>query len=354
MTRVRIADVARAAGVSVTTVSLVLNDRNAARFPETTRTRIRDLAREMGYEPNVLARGLRTRRTHTIGLLSDRIATTPFAVGMVEAAQDVAREHGRLLFLVGTGGVREVEEDAVRALLAQQVDGMIYASMWHRPVDPPADLPPGTVFLDCYPVGDDARPAVVPDDLGGARAAIAHLVAAGHRRIGLVDIDEDPRPVASVLREQGYREVLAEAGVAPDPRWHVRSATTAAADAAAATETLLALPPADRPTAVFCYNDQVAHGAYTAARRHGLRIPQDLSVVGYDDLVLIAPELDPPLTTVALPHHAMGRWATEVLLGVRPPPDEADGVLRMPCPLVERGSVSPPPVVPGQRTGDGQ
>ncbi|WP_129337851.1 LacI family DNA-binding transcriptional regulator [Cellulomonas endophytica] len=341
MARTTITDVAREAGVSATTVSLVLNGRNAERFPEATRRRVHDAAAALGYAPNVLARGLRTQRTHTVGLISDRITTTPYAVAMVEAAQDVAREHGRLLFLVGTDGDPAVEADAVRALLAQQVDGIVYAAMWHRPVAPAAPLPAGTVYLDCFPEAGGG-PAVVPDDRAGAVAAIRLLVAAGHRRIAYVDIGEDPAPLASGLRHTGYLDVLREAGVTPDPALHVRSATATAADAADAVDGLLALPADRRPTALFCFNDRIAAGAYASARHHGLVIPEDLSVVGYDDQQLIATELDPPLTTVALPHYAMGRWATEVLLGVTPPPDAADGVLRMPCPLVERGSVSPP------------
>ena len=353
MARIKIADVAREARVSATTVSLILNGRNADRFPESTRLRVHRVAQELGYAPNVLARGLRTQQTQTIGLISDRIATTPYAVRMVEAAQDVAREHGRLLFLVNTGGDEEVEREAVRALLAQQVDGLVYACMWHRPVDPPEGLPVGTVFLDCFP-REGGFPAVVPDDRKGARTAVDLLVRAGHRRIAFVDIGEQPVPMASGLRYAGYLEVLRDANITPDPAWHVHAAAATAADARAAVDPLFALPAHRRPTALFCFNDRIAAGAYASARHHGVRIPQDLSVVGYDDQQLIATELDPPLTTVALPHYEMGRWATEVLLGVRTPPDTEDGILRMPCPLVERESVCPPSASPGQPADDGQ
>jgi DNA-binding LacI/PurR family transcriptional regulator len=349
--RVKIADVAREAGVSATTVSLVLNGHGEERFPEATRSRVRRAAEDLGYAPNVLARSLRTRRTHTIGLISDSIATTPYAVRMVEAAQDVAREHGRLLFLVNTGADPGVERDAVQALLAQQVDGLVYACMWHRPVDAPEGLPAGTVFLDCFPRGG-GFPAVVPDDRGGARAAVELLVRTGHRRIGFVDIGEEPVPIAAGLRRGSYLDVLREAGLPADPAWQVSATSATAAEGCAAVDPLLALPADERPTALFCFNDRIAAGVYASARHHGLRIPQDLSVVGYDDQQLIATELDPPLTTVALPHYEMGRWAMEVLLGVRAP-DGEDGVVLMPCPLVERSSVSPPPASPGQPAGDG-
>ena len=342
-TRVGIKEVARLAGVTTATVSLVLNDRAAERIPASTQKRVRRAALESGYAPNRLARSLRTRRTHTIGLISDRIATTPYAVRMVEAAQETARRHGHLLFLVSTGGDRELEQEAVAALLDQQVDGLVYACMWHRVVtDLPQGLPPGTVFLDGRPAGG-GFPAVVPDDRGGAVAAVQHLVDAGHRRIAYVDIDEEPPPEASGLRHQGYLEVLERAGIQADPALHVRGRSDAAGGAEAASR-VLDLPADRRPTALFCFNDRIAMGAYAAARRHGLEIPRDLSVVGYDDQQLIAAELDPGLTTVALPHHAMGRWAVEVLLGERERPTQDDGVVLMPCPLIRRESVGPPSV----------
>ncbi|MBX9245036.1 LacI family DNA-binding transcriptional regulator [Actinotalea ferrariae] len=349
--RIGIKDVAREAGVSAATVSLVLNDRATTRIPEATQDRVRRVASDIGYAPNTLARGLRTRRTHTIGFVSDRIATTPYAVRMIEAAQEAAREHAHLLFLVSTGGDPEVERSAIETLKSHQVDGFVYACMWHREVEVPAGLPAGSVLLDARPARG-AYPAVVPDDRGGAVAAVQALVDAGHTRIAYLDVEEDPLPLASGLRLEGYLEVLARAGITPDAALHVRGASDAAGGMAAA-DRVLALPPEQRPTALFCFNDRLAMGAYAAARHHGLAIPTDLSVVGYDDQQLIAAELDPPLTTVALPHHEMGRWAVEVLLGVRdrPGPDETeDGVVLMPCPLIRRDSVGPPPTrEPGRR-----
>ena len=346
--RVGIKDVAREAGVSAATVSLVLNDRpEATRIPTVTQDRVRRAAEEIGYTPNSLARSLRTRRTHTIGFVSDRIATTPYAVRMIEAAQDTARDHGPLVFLVNTDLDPALERDAVDSLLNRQVEGLVYACMWHREVQPPAGLPAGTVFLDGRPVGG-GFPAVVPDDRGGAVAAVQELVDAGHRRIAYVDINEEPPPLASGLRYQGDLEVLTRAGITPDPARHVRGESDAAGGKAAASQ-VLDLPPDQRPTAIFCFNDRIAMGVYAAARHHGLEIPTDLSVVGYDDQQLIAAELDPPLTTVALPHYAMGRWAVEVLLGVREPPTEDEGVVLMHCPLIRRESVGPPPAEPGEQ-----
>lgn len=336
--RVRISDVAAAAGVSTATVSLVLNRRDV-RIPPETQERVRQAAERIGYTPNSLARGLRTSRTRTIGLVSDQIATTPFAGRMIAGVQDVAREHGYLVILVDTGGDPGVERQAFQALADQQVDGMIYAAMWHHVVPAAVSVPPGTVFLDCRPESG-SHPAIVPDDREGGAAATRELLEAGHRRIAYIDAHLPDHPLAADLRLEGHLKVLREAGIDPDPAMHAFGAISGRGGRDAA-ERLLALPEERRPTALFCFNDRMAAGAYTAAHHLGLEIPRDLSIVGYDDQQFVASELDPPLTTLALPHYEMGRWAGEVVLGVREP--DPGSVHRMECPIVRRGSVAPPP-----------
>ena len=194
------------------------------------------------------------------------------------------------------------------------------------------------MFLDCRPAAGGYR-SVVPDDRAGGAAAVRELIAAGHRRIAYLDTDD--APVASGLRHEGYLEALAEAGIAADPALHVQGDTSALGGRAAA-EQLLDLPEDRRPTGVFCFNDRMAVGVYTAVHHRGLEIPRDLSVIGYDDQQLIAAEQDPPLTTIALPHYDMGRWAMEVALGVRAEGDE-DATHLMKCPVIRRDSVGPPP-----------
>ncbi|TDN91643.1 LacI family DNA-binding transcriptional regulator [Microbacterium sp. BK668] len=337
MARARISDVASAAGVSVTTVSLVLNNAEA-RISDDTRQRVREAAKAVGYEPSSLARGLRTQRTRTVGLISDEIATTPFAGRMLAGAQDVAREQGHLVFLVDTGADAAIERDAIAALAAQQVDAMIYACMWHQVVDAPQGLRSDAVFLDCRPAGGGYR-SVVPDDRAGGAAAVRELVAAGHRRIAYLDAG-GAKPIASHLRLEGYLEVLGEAGIEPDPALHVE-ADVSALGGRIAVEGLLDLPEERRPTAIFAFNDRLAVGAYTAAHHRGLDIPRDLSIVGYDDQQFVAAEQDPPLTTIALPHYEMGRWAMEVALGVRAGDEDATHLME--CPVIRRDSVGPPP-----------
>lgn len=342
MKRVGIKDVARQAGVSAATVSLVLNGRHDGRISDLTQERVRRVAEEMGYQPNSLARGLAMQQTQTIGIISDEIATTPFAVRMVEAAQEAARARGYLLFLLNTGADPQVEREAIDILLRQQVAGLIYACMYHRVVGAPPGLPPGTVFLDGRPK-DGGYPAVIPDDRGGARAATDALIEHGHRRIAFIDVDEEAGLVASGLRLEGYRDALRGAGLPFDPSLHVRGAVSAAGGRTA-TGVLLDLPAGLRPTALFCFNDRMAMGAYHAAADRDMQIPDDVSIVGYDDQQYIAAELDPPLTTVALPHYEMGRWAVEALFRhLEGTPDGHAEVLHMPCPLIRRDSVGPPP-----------
>ena len=342
MVRVRISDVAAAAGVSVTTVSLVLNDVES-RISDETRQRVREAARAVGYTPNSVARGLRTQQTRTVGLISDQIATTPYAGRMLAGAQDAARENGHLLFLIDTGGDATIESEAITALTAQQVDALIYACMWHRVVDAPDGISPQTVFLDCRPVDGGYR-AVVPDDRAGGHAAVRELIDAGHRRIAYVDTSDGP--IASGLRHEGYLRALADAGIEIDAALHVQEETTAQGGRAAA-DRLLDLPAAQRPTAIFCFNDRMAAGVYIAAHRRGLDIPGDISIVGFDDQQLVAAEQDPPLTTVALPHYDMGRWAMEVALGIRARGEE-DATHLMECPVIRRASVGPPPAQVGK------
>jgi LacI family transcriptional regulator len=338
--RPRIKDVAELAGVSTATVSLVLNEVDGVRVAQATRERVRAAARELGYRPNSLARSLRTQRTQMIGFISDQIATTPFAGRMIQGAEDAAWRAGYVLLLVNTGGTEDSRRRAVQALLERQVDGILFATMFHQVVDvPEAILSTPVVALDAEPRLPGV-PYVVPDETGGAEAIVTELVAAGHRRIA--HITDRLRSTAAVLRLQAYRDVLGRHGIPVDPALVVEDDTDHEGGYRAA-KLLFDLTPA--PTAVFCFNDQVAMGVYRAVAERGLQIPDDVSVVGFDDQELIAGALSPGLTTVALPHYAMGEWALRTLL-LRIQDSGMDGdapAELMACPLVRRASVGPVP-----------
>ncbi|MBE1875973.1 LacI family DNA-binding transcriptional regulator [Myceligenerans pegani] len=338
-----IRDVAELAGVSVTTVSHVLNNTPHTRVAEETKARVREAAKTLGYGPNRAAQALRTNRSGLVGLLSEEIATTPHAGRIILGAQNAAREHDLTLVIINTDRASgaHAHKDDVQALIDRQVDAVLYATMYHRQVSLPPnlqDLP--TVLIDSTDKAGTI-PAVVPDEVGGAISAVTHLVDAGHTRIGFLNNDDDVP--ATHGRFEGYRRVLEEHEIPYD----------ASLVSSAPSETLpgyeLAremLSRTDRPTALFCYNDRMAMGAYRAATELGLGIPKDLSIVGFDNQELIAANLFPGLTTVALPHYEMGAWAVDTLVRLlrgeadHKPLAEEPKILD--CPLVVRDSVAAP------------
>ena len=337
--RVTIKQVAEEAGVSITTVSHVLNDVPGLRVNPGTRQRIQDVSARLGYVPNRLAQSLRTRRSNTIGLIGDEIVTTPFAGKLVLGAQEVALTRDTVMFVVSTGYERDVENRQIEELLRRQVDGILYASMFHRKLDLPEQLESvPTVFLnaECTTAG---VPWVAPDEIAGGRDAAEVLIEAGHRRLGFINnIDDIP---ASTGRLEGFRARMLEAGLPADALTVLAVESAAPGGYAAA----LRLPGGpDRPTGVFCFNDRVAMGAYRAAAELGLRIPQDVSIVGFDDQEYVADSAYPGLTTIALPHYEMGAWAAQKLFkkinGTTG--DTPTALLR--GPVVRRGSVAPPSV----------
>jgi len=341
MARLTIRDVAEHSGVSITTVSHVLNDVPGTRVSSKTRERVLQVVDELRYTPNQLARSLRTQRTRMIGFLSDRVSTTPFAGRMILGAQEAAAEAGSLLVLLNSDGDPDLEEREVRALLERQVDGIVYAAFYHRVVTPPKSLRSGPAVLLDARSADGLISSVVPDEVGGSRIAVEELLAAGHRQIGFVN-NRDDIPARS-LRLAGFRQALEVYGVPFDGSLVVEQEAAAAGGYAGAIELLSRLA---RPTGLFCFNDRTAMGVYQAANTLGLSIPGDVSIVGFDDQELISDSLLPGLTTVALPHHEMGRWAVRELLkqiAAQPPYPVAHALIR--CPIVRRGSVAAPPAV---------
>lgn len=334
-------DLAAAVGVSASAVSLVLNDRHEGRVNAQTAQRIRAIAAEMGYIPNVLARGLRTKRTHTIGLLSDGVASVPFAGRMLEGVQTSAWDAGYVAMIIDTTNRPELVAQSSKSLLQRDIEAMILAADYHRVVELPA-IPPTipVVILDGIPDDLTAADSVVPDEAGGAYAAVSHLLEAGHRRIGFCTVGGD-RYIASQLRLDGYTRALAEYGVDIDPTLILSLPAPGTSQAVEPLRELLSSN--DRPTAVFCFSDQIAFAVYQVCTDLDLQIPEDLSVIGFDDQEFIADALRPGLTTVRLPHYAMGAWAAQRVIdrihgdAVGPPIS-----VRIPCPLIERASVGPP------------
>lgn len=332
--------VARAAGVSPTTVSHALSGTRAVRAE--TRERVLRAAAVLGYTPDRVAQGLRRRRTGVIGLASDRIATTPFAGRIVQGAQEVAREHGLLLIVSDSEGDAELEARQLRALVDQRVDGILLARMSHQVVPRPEGVDVPVVLVDAVPEVGWRVPAVAPDEAGIAATAVGRLLDAGHRRIAFANTADDAP--AGHGRAAGFLAALADAGIDPSSALVV-AATSDARGGREAGRVLLDRPPSERPTGVFCFNDQMAMGVAQAAAALGLDIPGDVSLVGVDDLEIVADALEPGLTTVALPHRELGAWGMRVLLGLLDGAAVGADVAAptfLACELVERASVAPP------------
>ena len=330
-------DIALKAGVSQATVSLVLNDVANARISPATRQRVKSIAADLGYSRK--SPGARASSVRVIGMLIDEVTTTPFASPLIEGARDAAAAEGCIVAVFCTHGDPAAETAALEVLATTALVGLLYTTLVTRAVTPPAslgDVP--VVLLNCHEA-QGRFPSVVPGDVTGGSAATAALIASGHRRVAHIAGEEWGE--ASRDRARGYRRALTSHGIPFDPALLVGPAWTVDSGREM-TLRLLDLPAP--PTGIFCFNDRAAIGAYEAAALRGLRIPADLSIVGFDDEDLVA-NLLPPLTTVVLPHDEMARTAVAVLGAMaadRAP--QRTRRIRIDCGLVARASVGAPAV----------
>ncbi|MFI1538068.1 LacI family DNA-binding transcriptional regulator [Streptomyces anandii] len=324
-------DVARAAGVSQAAVSLVLGDKWRGRVAEATAERVRRAASELGYRPNLAARNLRLGRTRTVLLVVPAL-TTEFFAGVYTGAARVAAEHGFGVVLYpspeGVGPARNPFASAQAAL-----DGVIASSMAADALTAIRGEALPLVMLDSDPEGSLGAATVNLDIADGVRQVAGHLLGLGHRRFLHLAAD-----VPSWTFEVRARELAARVGAVPGGSVRTVRAPISIEDARAATEAALAAP-GPRPTALVCDDDKLAAGAYKALRRLGLRVPDDMSVTGLDDLAL-ATAIDPELTTVRLDAELFGERGMRALLAVLDgrTPEGGD----IPVELVVRGSTGPP------------
>jgi len=339
--RVTMTDIARAAGCSQATVSFVLNNSPGIRLSQQTRQRVIEAARGLGYTAPAFAAlhqpipafdGL----DGVIGFAVDQLATSPEAVVAIEGARQASWNAGNVLLVAQTLGDPVMEPRAISALTKRGISALIYMTIFTREISAPdylygLDIP--VILLNCY-TADYAFPAVVPSEIAGGQSSTRYLINHGHRRIAT--ITGEPWMQAAQDRLKGYRRALATADIPFDPELVVEGDWSASAGYAA---TVKLLARKDRPTAIFCQNDRTAIGCYEALKEAGLHIPQDISVIGYDDEE-IARHLFPPLTTSILPHMAMGQWAIEQLEVPAPPGRGRYPITKLECPLVERDSVS--------------
>ncbi|WP_434740320.1 LacI family DNA-binding transcriptional regulator [Micromonospora sp. SH-82] len=328
---VTLSDVARRAGVSVATASKALNSR--AEVAAATRERVLRAAAELSFQPNVLARGLISGRTRTVGLLTDELGGR-FAIPILLGAENALGDGQMSVLLCDARGDAIRRQHYIRTLLARQVDGFIVVgdrndlrpSLTH-------DIPVPVVYAYAEST-DPADLSIVADDEGGARLAAEHLVLHGRRRIGHITGPSTYR--AARDRSRGLHDVLVGAGLTPagDPlygEWSQRWGRHAA-------RLLLSTQP--DVDAIFCGNDQVAAGAADSLRDLGRRIPDDVALVGYDNWEFFAADCRPPLTTVDLNLERLGATAVNHLFAALDGNGTA-GVIRQPGRLVVRESTGP-------------
>ncbi|MGW0843085.1 LacI family DNA-binding transcriptional regulator [Streptomyces sp. NPDC002787] len=326
-------DVAQAAGVSQAAVSLVLGDKWRGRVSETTAERVRQAARELGYRPNLAARNLRLGRTRTVLLVVPAL-TTEFFAGVYTGAARVAARHGFGVVLYpspeGVGPARDPFASAQAAL-----DGVIASSMAADALSAIRGDQLPLVMLDSDPEGSLGAATVNLDIRDGVRQVAEHLLTLGHRHFLHLAAD-----IPSWTFDIRARELAARVGSVPGTSLRTAAAPISIEGALAAAEAALAGTDAGgRPTAVVCDDDKLAAGVYKAARRSGLRVPEDVSVTGLDDLAL-ATALDPELTTVRLDAELFGERGMEALLAVLEGRTPAEGDI--PVELVVRESTAPP------------
>jgi LacI family transcriptional regulator len=336
--RVTMTDIAREAGCSQTTVSFVLNNVEDIRLAPETRQKVLEVARRLGYISPRRAAEPRLPEAGFVGFIVDNLATSPEAVQAIEGLSQALRPSGLTVLVAQTYGSHAAEARLVAHFAAQHVSALVMMTIFTRELLVPPTLrefDAPVVLVNCYSAEPDF-PAVVPGEVAGGQRATRHLIDNGHRRIAT--ITGEAWMEAASDRLKGYRRALSTADIPFDPDLVFEGDWSASAGYEA-TRRILALP--DTPTAIFCQNDRMAIGCFEALKEAGLDIPADMSVIGYDDEE-IARHLHPQLTTVVLPHRAMGQWAAEMVLNGRDREPAPALLTRLECALVQRSSVAPP------------
>jgi len=300
------ADVAREAGVSLMTVSRVIN--NKGDVSPTTRQRVQAVIERLGYRPSNIARGLVTKHTGSLGLVVPDVAN-PFFSEVARGAEHVAYAEGYNVFLCNTEEDTQRELAVLQSLEEKRVDGVVLCSsrLEESELEEAVARHPAVVLINRRPEGDGVGAVLVDDEVGG-QMATQHLLQAGHRAVGF--LAGPPASRSGRERAKGYRAALTAAGLQYNPDWTRRCSPTVEGGQEAVRELLAAHLEL---TALFCYNDLVAVGALQACADLGRVIPDDLAIVGFDDIPLAA-LVTPSLTTCHVPRYQLGGQAMRLLL----------------------------------------
>lgn len=332
-----IRDVAALAGVSDKTVSRVAN--GEPNVSAKTKARVEEAIAALAYIPNMGARLVRTNRSGVIGLITDVVSTTPNSVEIIRGIQDRISTAKQSLLIANTSGTPEEEQKVWRTFQEHRIDGVLFATMYHHRIEfnPPKPVMP-TVLVNCTAGNDPRVPAIVPDDYEGGYTAAMRALDEGHRKIAFVTLN--PLIIAAELRGRAFVDALTAAGVEIRKDWirpgyvgNVGEEKLCAYDVACDL-----LGASDRPTVLLTGNDEIAMQCLFAANATGLRVPEDIAIIGFDDFHMISAQVVPPLTTVALPYYEIGMRAADRLLSILAGEDQGEPIERLPCPLVVRAS----------------
>lgn len=330
--RVTMMDVARDAGVSQTTVSFVLNDRQDVVVADETRARVLESAAQLGYRMNRTAQALRLNKSFTIGVITNGIVSQPYAGLIVLGIQKAVQPSGYITMVADTTDDPDGGDDVVADLLDHGVAGIIYASPSPKPVHRSTLLESTrTVFVNCWPKEEGGNAvSILADEYAGGFAAAARVFELGHRDVAF--LGGELGEYAWRERHRGFLDAADGAGL--DAR--TLPQLNGNYSIGAGYESTMQVFRQHRPTALVCGNDRMAIGALLAVHDLGLDCPSDVSIVGFDDQPDVASQVRPALTTVALPHLLMGHRAGSLLID---DPIDAARRLLVPCELVNRDSL---------------
>lgn len=311
-------DVAKSANVSPKTVSRVLN--GDAPVGQKTRDAVEAAIAKLGYVPSNAARMMRSNRSGLIGLITGALSqdlelTNPGGLPdlyILQGIQQVMADTDLTLMIADTGGRADKAPGLIQTFMQHRAEALIYVAEYHQKVDLDAQISCPILLVNCF--DDQGTPAILPDDEKCQYELVKRLVKAGHRRIAYLTLDSSM--FATKLRTKGYRRALKDAGLAYDPDIEIMARRNVKKHDGTLLISALQklLDQKDPPSVICCGNDEMALGLYGLIRSRGLRVPEDISVAGFDNYRAISETLHPPLTTVELPYPAMGRLAAEKII----------------------------------------
>ena len=325
-------DVARLAGVSTSTVSHVINKNRFVSDP--IRDKVLAVIKQLNYAPSALARSLKLNQTRTIGMLVTA-SSNPFYAEVVRGVERSCYERGYSLILCNTEGDIDRMSRSIETLMQKRVDGLLLmCTENHRPSQDILRCYPSLpiIMMDWAPF-EGVNDVIQDNSLLGGEMATSYLIARGYTRIACIAGPQDKTPAKERL--EGYRQAMDRAGL-PIPSGYEVASDFEFGGGLVAMKQLLALP--EPPEAVFTSNDAMAVGVYQALHQAGLSIPQDIAVIGYDDIE-IAQYMTPPLTTIHQPKDSLGELAIDTLIHRLNNPEAEPQVLILTPELIERGSV---------------